>query len=329
MRKMYNLALMKKSVDIYISELLFLHDCVIIPEFGGFVGNNRSATLNEISGTIYPPSKEILFNKNLNKNDGLLINHIALSERITNDESKNILSDFVNKINTRLKTVRTFRIEKVGLFSVGLDNNILFLQDSFINYNMNSFGLSSEKSKKTNKIEKEVEKIITPISTKEGRRKSWRAAAILIPIIGLSLISITQEDKINNIYSQMATMNPLSVFETENKEVEDTKQIEETSEIKIVPEITETKEIVVKEIVIEEKSLEKKYFIIAGSFGEEENANRLVKQLQSESFDAEIIGTNKNGLFRVAFDGFTTKEEALISLQKLKSDNKSGWILSL
>ena len=84
-----------------------------------------------------------------------------------------------------------------------------------------------------------------------------------------------------------------------------------------------------EKIVIEEKSLEKKYFIIAGSFGKEENANRLVKQLQSENFDAEIIGTNKNGLFRVAFDGFTTKEEALISLQNLKSDNKSGWILSL
>ena len=156
MRKMYNLALMKKSVDIYISELLFLHDCVIIPEFGGFVGNNKSATLNEISGTIYPPSKEILFNKNLNKNDGLLINHIAISEGITNEESKNILSDFVNKINIKLKTVRTFRIEKVGLLSVGLDNNILFLQDSFTNYNINSFGLSSEKSKKTNKIEQKM-----------------------------------------------------------------------------------------------------------------------------------------------------------------------------
>ena len=57
---MYNLALMKKSVDIYISELLFLHDCVIIPEFGGFVGNNKSATLNAISGTIYPPSNIII-----------------------------------------------------------------------------------------------------------------------------------------------------------------------------------------------------------------------------------------------------------------------------
>ena len=37
---------MKKSVSHYISELLFLHDCVVLPEFGGFVGNKQSAKLN-------------------------------------------------------------------------------------------------------------------------------------------------------------------------------------------------------------------------------------------------------------------------------------------
>ena len=85
---MHNLAKMKKTIDTYISELLFLHDCVIIPEFGGFVGNNKSAVLNKNTNTIYPPSKKILFNKNLRTNDGLLINHISNSEVISNEKSK-------------------------------------------------------------------------------------------------------------------------------------------------------------------------------------------------------------------------------------------------
>ena len=55
---------MNKSVAHYISELLFLHDCVIVPEFGGFVGNKKSAYINPISGIIYSPSKQLLFNKN-------------------------------------------------------------------------------------------------------------------------------------------------------------------------------------------------------------------------------------------------------------------------
>ena len=55
---------MNKSVAHYISELLFLHDCVIVPEFGGFVGNKKSAQLNKTTGTLTPPSKQILFNEN-------------------------------------------------------------------------------------------------------------------------------------------------------------------------------------------------------------------------------------------------------------------------
>ncbi len=56
---------MNKSVVHYISELLFLHDCVIVPEFGGFVGNRKPAQLNKTTGGLTPPSKQVLFNTNL------------------------------------------------------------------------------------------------------------------------------------------------------------------------------------------------------------------------------------------------------------------------
>ena len=196
---MHNLAKMKKTIDTYISELLFLHDCVIIPEFGGFVGNNKSAVLNKNTNTVYPPSKEILFNKNLRTNDGLLINHISNSEVISNEKSKELVSDYVKNITKKLQKIRTFRIEKVGLLSTDISGNILFLQDSFTNYNPNSFGFSSQNTTKLDKMEKKIEEIIKPISTKTGRKKVWRAAAILLPIIGLSFIGITQEEKINEI----------------------------------------------------------------------------------------------------------------------------------
>ena len=64
---------MNKTVDHYISELLFLHDCIILPEFGGFVGNPQSAKLNKITGILSPPSKQILFNSNLNNDPANLV----------------------------------------------------------------------------------------------------------------------------------------------------------------------------------------------------------------------------------------------------------------
>ena len=316
---------MNKSVAHYISELLFLHDCVIIPEFGGFVGNNKSAVLNKNTNTIYPPSKEILFNKNLKKNDGLLINHISNSEMISNENAKELVSDYVRNINEKIQKIRTFRIDKVGLISADLTGNILFLQDSFTNYNPNSFGLSSQSTKKVDAIEKKVEEIIKPISTKTGRKKVWRAAAILLPIIGLSFISITQEDKINEIYSQMANLNPFSVFETPEKisPKQEVEEMKETTTIEVTP--IETKQTEKKK----EEIMEMKFSVIAGSFRSEKNAIRLVNHLQEENYNAEIIGTNRNGLIRVCYENFDTKEKATSMLQDLKSEGKSSWILSL
>ena len=66
----------------YISDLLYRYECVIVPNFGGFVTNNQSAKIDKISQTLQPPYKQITFNSHLKNNDGLLANHIAAAEKI-------------------------------------------------------------------------------------------------------------------------------------------------------------------------------------------------------------------------------------------------------
>ena len=65
------------DITAFIRELLFGHDCVIIPGFGGFIGNYNPAHIDKNSGTFYPPVKQISFNRNLNHNDGLLVGRIS------------------------------------------------------------------------------------------------------------------------------------------------------------------------------------------------------------------------------------------------------------
>ena len=91
---------MNKSVEYYISELLFLHNCIIIPEFGGFVGNKKPAQLNEKTGILKPPSKQILFNPNLKTNDGLLIAHIAHQENISQQSAQENVKTFSKKFKS-------------------------------------------------------------------------------------------------------------------------------------------------------------------------------------------------------------------------------------
>lgn len=56
---------MKIIIEKYISELLYQYDCVIIPGFGGFIGNYSPALIDPIYHTFHPPYKSLLFNINL------------------------------------------------------------------------------------------------------------------------------------------------------------------------------------------------------------------------------------------------------------------------
>ena len=70
------------KISTYIFELLQSQDCVIVPNFGAFVARNISAKISSDGSKIFPPNKELSFNKNVVKNDGLLLNAIASNENI-------------------------------------------------------------------------------------------------------------------------------------------------------------------------------------------------------------------------------------------------------
>ena len=168
---------MKKSVAHYISELLFLHDCVILPEFGGFVGNKQSAILNRATGTLAPPTKQIVFNKNLNTNDGLLISHIENHEGITNEKAQETVLGFSNQLNNKLKNSKVLRIDKIGLFTLGKEGNVIFMQDGTINYSLDTFGMKSIYNKtilRKTEIEQKVEATVKTIRTTSRARQLAR-----------------------------------------------------------------------------------------------------------------------------------------------------------
>ena len=166
---------MNKSVAHYISELLFLHDCVIVPEFGGFVGNRKSAQLNKSTGALTPPSKQILFNPHLKTNDGLLSSHIANQEGISQEIALNNVIDYSTEKNNKLNTSKVLRLEKVGLFTLGKEGNVIFLQDSSTNYSLDAFGMKATYNKtvaRKTETEKQVEATVQTIRTKSRNPKA-------------------------------------------------------------------------------------------------------------------------------------------------------------
>ncbi len=315
---------MNRPIEHYISELLYLHDCVIIPGFGGFVGNKKSAYIHPVSGIIYPPSKAFLFNKNLRQNDGLLATHIARMEGIELSKTTDLIEDFVKKIQSELEQRSAFKLQNVGTFTKGREGNISFLQDKSYNYNLASFGMqANHKAKKVERtISQDKEVILKSIGQKDFGKTLRRAAAVLIPLIGLSLIGITQEENINKVYSQMANLNPFTSTKTEIVALETKPEV--VIEI-VAPTITKVKEETVKiAIPIVEQS--KTYFIIAGAFAEKKNADRLLYKLSNLNYKPSIV---KGGnLMRVSYNSFQDRENALLALAEIRKENKSAWLLT-
>jgi hypothetical protein len=323
--KFVSFVAMNKTVEYYISELLFLHDCVILPNFGGFVGNPQSAKLNKTSGILSPPSTQILFNANLKTNDGLLITHISNHEGITQEVAKNEVENYATTIANKLTNSKVLRIDKIGLFSLGREGNIIFLQDNMNNYSLDSFGMKATHHKavvRQNIIEEKIATTIQTIHTQSNNPKAFlRAAAVIIPLIALSYISITQHDKINNVYTQMASLNPF-----ENSLI--TELIAE-----VIPEVKiEVVAIPIAEIIEEEIAPiitlqdTTTYYIIAGAFSERKNANKMLEKLKKWNYNTELVPAGN--LLRVSYNSFTHKADALIALHKIKQENSAAWLLT-
>ena len=294
------------SVEDHIKELLFRHDCVIIPNFGGLVSNPVSSKINTVSGTIFPPSKLIVFNKNLSINDGLLINHISKKEKISVDDSKNIVFDFSKKITESLMSERSMRLNNIGLFTLGSEDNIIFHQDIANNFDLNSFGFESFQIQKKTK----TKKIIDINQSSTTKKISYKAAAVLIPLILLSLTNILLDTSTNNINIQKSDLNFFKKSKVPKLDVAENK-IEK--EIEKIETITTPKK--------------KNYHVIAGAFIEKSNAEKLNNSLIELKFNSEIL-LSENGYHRVSYNSFESKENAITELEKLKRINKSAWILT-
>jgi len=131
------------TVEQLIGDLLLRHNCVIIPSFGGFVAKPVSAQVDYRKGTMLPPGKSLLFNRQLISNDGLLINELAVANALEFDAAADQVKQKIDHWNSQLKSGGRIEIDKVGHLFFDEEQNICFEQDRFFNLLLESFGLGT------------------------------------------------------------------------------------------------------------------------------------------------------------------------------------------
>lgn len=130
-----------------VYELLFQHNCVIIPGFGGFITNYKSAGFEDSRLLIYPSRKRLAFNQNLNQNDGLLVNQWSIIKSISYQDALTEVEAFGSYLNNKINASKSFDFKNLGTFYQNPENNLLFLPFQGLNFHDSSFGLEPLKIK--------------------------------------------------------------------------------------------------------------------------------------------------------------------------------------
>lgn len=128
-------------IEKYIKHLLFEHDCVVIPEFGGFIANYVGSDIHPIHHTFQPPSKNIAFNEMLRLNDGLLISHIATHENISREEAQKAVKEYTEFVKNEIRSKDKYKFEEIGTLYLNHEQRLQFEPENKINYLSHSFGL--------------------------------------------------------------------------------------------------------------------------------------------------------------------------------------------
>lgn len=307
------------DITAFIRELLFSHDCVIVPGFGGFVGNYSPARIDKNTATFYPPVKQISFNRNLNHNDGLLIGRISGTSGLNYGDARNIVDEFVSGIKKKLERGERITFDNIGSFINNQEGNVQFEPDRSVNYHLDSYGLESFQFSPLE--EYDVRKRITrhldkePLKRTSTKRMLWRAAVIIPVLAALAIIPFSSD--IFRSKAETTTLNPLAAAELEDNR----KAVEETAApVQIAPPVSET----VTPPVAEEMH----YCLITGSFKLKQNAINQAGILKKEGFDSEILDAPGN-FYRVSAVRCQDLNTALDRITAISKKFPGTWIKKL
>ena len=309
------------SIIEAISDLLFVRDTVVVPGLGAFVKKTTSAKVNPVANYFTMPNCDIVFDANLREDNDLIVNYISDKDRVTKNEAKTQLVLFVTDCFNKMKQGKKLVLENIGTLRFDYDHNLVFEQDKSVNYNADAFGLCDfypdpvvcAKSKDEIKTEieqqnKEKNTLVTvdekAVHEEEEKphRYGWLWALLGLLIAAGVLYGLHEFGTIRFPWEE-AQRGPMSA--------------PGTYKLPFYEKKWEWKE------PVREANIR----IVAGIYGHEEDAARLVNSLHAKGYNAALYELRGDKWY-VSFGRYTTEEEATAVLREIRANTEyKAWIL--
>jgi cell division protein FtsN len=226
-----------------------------------------------------------------------------------------------------LQNKEVLTLENIGEVFSNSENNLVFKPNTSVNYLMDSFGLSGFNSPE----------IIRENQTQNGTE----TISISQPIAEneTPVIPLVQTKPNTNWLKYAAAIAVFSTVGTYGFKMyydytidQKTILVEKSVQEKINQKLQEATFVLPNPMAAVDLTLEEKpnakYHVVAGAYRSEQNANKAMKQLVSQGFDAHLLTKNKYGLIPVAFGSYSNLKEAQnLKLQIKAKDSIDAWLL--
>ena len=342
----------------HIEALLLENDCVIVPNFGGFVAHYAPATYVKEENLFLPPTRIIGFNSQLKLNDGVLVQSYMSAHDTSFADATRMVEKEVNAFVEILHEEGIDDLETVGEIRYNIYGNYEFTPYDHKITTPSLYGLDSFEMRELSALQRK-ERILVPASlTKEKKtyeisisRTLLRNAAAMIAVIVMFFAFSTPVENTYVEKNNYAQLLPAELFE----------QIEKQS-VAVTPVSVETKHnqknatgqtmkvtadkartsrpIAVKEVkvakqettpaapAVQPQANHPFHIIVAGGIGLKD-AEAMAEQLKAKGF-AEAKALNSDGKVRVSIRSFGNREEATKQLLELRKNEtyKNAWLLA-
>jgi len=347
------------DIAAHIGKLVLEHECVIIPGLGGFLTNYHAAEINRQYHLIQPPSRKLVFNAQLNSNDGFLAHYLSQRLDISFKSSLLLLEVFSKYCQRDLAEGKQIAFGDLGILDRNNHNKLEFYPNTTNNYNEDAFGLKAVAIKSI--VRKPDYSLIAPIQNSKVEKPHTKVinlngavlrkiAAVLLPLALLIgaifyLPSLVNNENVqqSSVFSFLDSLKS-SIFSIQKSD--DTVEMTMTEESTEIPTIeapeanadldteinTLETEAAPSEFIVQESRCEMpkgQYHIICGSFIEKVRAEALVDQLKEEGFTATLAGQSNSGTYRVSIQSFDNSEDAHRQINWIRNQGfDKAWILN-
>ena len=302
------------NLDIYIGELLFQHDKVLVPGLGGFISTYVPAEVHADSQSFVPPSKKISFLAEWLEDDNLLVAYVAAKMNRPEKVAREMIAEQVGEVFNRVRKGEDVMLTGLGSLSFDKRKRLVFKASLETNFLMESFGLSSftfphlKAGKKSFFTQSAISR-----RRKKSAGKKLSILQTLILFFVLLLISLIPN---NSRISESIIRYPAGIG-----------QLPSLVNLKTPGEL----EAVQEEVVLSADTaigLVSGYFIVAGSYQSLEYAEELRQKLMGKGYTAYVEQAEKM-FFRVILAEYQTLDEVeqALPLQQDLNRELELWIL--